>query len=666
MGQSRNHRACSRTTLGFVVLLLVPLGPSKAMAQDDSVTAGCQDLAGADRSVIELKTMMQPGPSDDSRRFAIVIGNDYPGQKLPDGKYQRASDAVPVLKNGSNDAKAMANIFRSHQFWTACFLNVTANVNEAILTAALDIGDKKTNGLTLYYFAGHGFALGEQTYSVGDGAKLLSAETLVRYSLDVSDIVSFLHSREAPVVAIFDMCREKMIPKTSGAGRALANQPLAGAAPFTIEKGMIIQYSTKPNDIANDMPALKNGLYAKVFLDHMPSAPGLSVEVLLTDKVGTDVAKGLQIGGTWYRQIPTAYAYPQDWSKIALFDVAKSPYLDQAMQKLQVIDGWIDSGSISTMPDIVCKFIADIRVPASTSPEHPTGAHFSATEVLQYIDRLQVKMTGAGYSCQQIEAKAETQPAPDGTEAFTVPPIVHVAAKSVVAKTVGYDANLIKFTDGSIKKGSWLATNSTPFEIGSTSEGRYVVEKTAQADLSVGFTTPVVGSVQVNAKEPAVFSIPINSSNVTPVVTKDQVLFRFGATSPNLDELERTRKDLAILKRSSPDSRLLLILPPVNGDGGLEKARLRTLRVISVLAELNQEGIPLQRIIIPPDTQSQLIKLSSLDQNQMLLKVVVKNQSYLDQLTPDALRSSYHAPLSNSALVMYKYKASIGKLRPLD
>ena len=55
--------------------------------------------------------MMQPGPHDDPRRFAIVIGNDYPGQRLPDGKYQRASDAVPALKNGSNDAKAMANIF---------------------------------------------------------------------------------------------------------------------------------------------------------------------------------------------------------------------------------------------------------------------------------------------------------------------------------------------------------------------------------------------------------------------------------------------------------------------------------------------------------------------------------------------------------------------------
>ncbi len=210
----------------------------------------------------------------------------------------------------------MANIFRNHQFWTACFLNVTANVNEAILTAAIDIGDKKTNGLTLYYFAGHGFALGEQTYSVGDGARLQSAEALVRSSMDVSDIVSFLHSREAPVVAIFDMCREKLIPKTSGAGRALANQPLSGAAPFTVEKGMIIQYSTKPNDIANDMPALKNGLYAKVFVDHMPSAPGLSVEVLLTDKVGTDVAKGLQINGTWYRQIPTAYAYRKTGARL--------------------------------------------------------------------------------------------------------------------------------------------------------------------------------------------------------------------------------------------------------------------------------------------------------------------------------------------------------------
>ncbi len=346
-----------------------------------------------------------------------------------------------------------------------------------------------------------------------------------------------------------------------------------------------------------------------------------------------------------------------------MFDVAKSPYLDQAMQKLQEIEGWIDADSISTMPNIVCGLIAEIRVPASTGPEHPAGAHFSATEVLRYIDRLQSKMTSAGYSCPQVETKAETPTIPEETETFTVPPIVHVATKSAVAKTVGYNSDLVKLAGSSIKKGSWIATNSTPFEIGSTAGG-YVLEKTAQANLSVGYTTPAIGSVQLNAKEPVIFSIPISPTNMAPIFTKDQVLFHFGKASPDLDELERTRSDLSVLKRSSPNSRFLLILPQVNGDGQLEKARIRTLKVISVLAELNQQGIPFQRVIIPPDNQKQLIKLSSLDQDQMLLKVVVKNQSYLDQLAPDALQSSYHAPLSKGALVMYKYKASIGKLLP--
>ncbi len=665
MDQSSNHRAYRRITIAFVALLLAfLLGANEAASQNASVTTGCEDLSGADPSKLELKTMMQPGPHDDPRRFAIVIGNDYPGQRTANGRYQHSNDAVPSLKNGSNDAKAIAAIFRNHQFWTACFLNVTANVNERILNAATEIGDKKTNGLTLYYFAGHGFALEDQTYGVGDGATLESAEALVRSSLNVSDIVSFLHSREAPVVAIFDMCREKLIPQTSGAGRAVANQALPSAVPFSVERGMLIQYSTKPNDFANDMPALKNGLYAKIFLDHMPNAPGLSVEVLLNDKVGTDVAKGLQINGTWYRQVPTAYAYPEDWTKIALFDLAKSPYLDQAMHKLQAIEVWIDGDSISTMANEVCNFIADIRVPVSTSQEHPAVAHFSATQVLQFIDRLQEKMTVAGYPCPQVGPKSAsgTPPIPEGIETFTVPPIVHVATKSALVKTVGYKPNLTKkIADySSIKKGSWIATNSTPLLIGSTSEGNYVLEKKTPTDLSVGYTTPAVGSVQLNAKEPIVFSMPINPVNVAPIFTKDQVLFHFQKASPDLDELERIRSELNALKQSSSDSRFLLILPQVNGDGRLEEARLRTLRVISVLAELNQQGISFQRVIIPPNNQSQLIKLSSLGQDQMLLKAVVQNQSYLNQLTPDALQSSFHAPLSDGALLMYKYKASAG------
>jgi uncharacterized caspase-like protein len=195
--------------LSAIFLLSVVLGYSGEVHSDPRRTPSlCSDLQGSDVLSDALRARMLPIPTDKLRRFAIVIGNDYHGVSGGPNAHHSMPPPVPPLENATNDAKSISALLATYNFHVVCFLNVTSDVNERILTISTTIGDAKINGLTLYYFAGHGFADSDQSYAVGAGATLESPRILESRSLSISDIISFLHSRDAPVVAIFDMCRE--------------------------------------------------------------------------------------------------------------------------------------------------------------------------------------------------------------------------------------------------------------------------------------------------------------------------------------------------------------------------------------------------------------------------------------------------------------------------
>jgi hypothetical protein len=623
-------------TLSLVLALLVFVSlasTQEALGQTPSPTE-CRDLLGLNPSRSDVKSLMLADSDDDLRRLAIIVGNDYLGRHQADGTYQPIPDSVPPLKNPTNDARAIARLLNEYHYKVECFLNVTADVNERILNAATEIGDDKTNGLTIYYFAGHGFAYNDQTYAVGDGATLESIAALERASLPISSIMSFLHSRSTPVIAIFDMCRERLRPEQDEQGRQIA-QDLSPYKPLPSAHGALIQYSTSPTSVANDLPKHSNGLYAMAFLANMPHEPGTPAETFLNDRLGSKLATGIDINGTIYKQVPNVVAYPDDWERIAIFDITNGAYLDNLVHELRDMSLWVDNNDPATLT-AVCQLLIQARDTVSAAPEHPAGAHFSATEVLAMLDALTDKISGKGHTCGKTQASAQPT-------SYTIPPIVYA---STTPTTMTAHTQSGASTERSVSAGTWIVTSASSIVLRQSSQG-LPITYAPTIDLTQFFTpgsvdrvVNVAGKKFVVGRSPAVYSRQAEGTSATLISTADQVLLRFEPGEPDLAQREKTKDQLRTMMKFSANEKFLLIWPELNNEDRLDSIRLKALRVGSVLSLLRSLEVPLDRIIVPRISETELLNLTSLTKDEMLVKGVTQQGGLFQTLNTGALRSS--------------------------
>ena len=93
------------------------------------------------------------------------------------------------------------------------------------------------------------------------------------------------------------MCREKIVPLTDNAGRAVGGEAQKPNVLLPTERGIYIQVSTLPTGYANDLPTQPNGLYARVFLEDLPHEVGTSVDTFLNNRVGTSLRQGVPVDG---------------------------------------------------------------------------------------------------------------------------------------------------------------------------------------------------------------------------------------------------------------------------------------------------------------------------------------------------------------------------------
>jgi hypothetical protein len=626
--QKRSLSVSVPKLLGVFAFLALQAGSNLALADSSNATI-CRDLVGQDPDPTELTQLITAAPGAGTRRIAILIGNDYPGRPKPDGTFERSKYAVPKLANAGRDAASVARLLLTLQFKVACFLNVSAKSHDRIITAATRVGNDATNALTLYYFAGHGFADGTESFAVGDGAEADTLETLRTGSNRQSWLLSGLRSRRAPVIAIFDMCRAPLTFLDTEGNRQLGATPLDGYRRISKEPGILVHYSTSPNEYAADLPGQTNGLYARVFLDQTPNQPGVSAEQLLNDKIGKILADGLQIDGKVYKQFPNLVAFPDDWTKIQIFDASLGSMLDSVMSAMILLESMVENGAAAIA--IACQTSVDIRDQWKAAPD-PVGSHTTVSQLLDRIEKLHQRMKDKGSPCPDILAtRAEAGP-------LVLPPLAHVATTPIILSNAGEFADSFDLA----KVGTWLTTNAVPLFFNLTKTGSFTASDHAAVQLNSAFVPS--SKVTITPSTSDVYFTPIDGRNAKLVDTKDQVVARFKQGTADIVDPDKINSTIKNLKGSKLSSKLVVLLLPQNKPqerNYLDRLRLKSVRIVSLLKQIVKAGISYDRILIPSTDQDSPISISTIQQDEILVKFVGGPTPSFETLSVDSMKPSF-------------------------
>lgn len=191
-------------------------------------------------------------------RSALVIGNStYVG--------------VP-LRNPMNDANAIARRLSALGFDVTLRLNVKKDDLKVVIREfGLEL--KKTGGVGLFYYAGHGIQLNGENYLVPVDAaieKTLDIEVEAVKLQRVLNEMEFANNQMN--IVILDACRDNPYSRMRSGSAGLA--PIYGAP-----VGTFIAYATSPGQAASDGDG-EHGLYTQELLNALDRSEGLKIEDL--------------------------------------------------------------------------------------------------------------------------------------------------------------------------------------------------------------------------------------------------------------------------------------------------------------------------------------------------------------------------------------------------
>ncbi len=241
-----------------------------------------QQLAEERRRLEEEKRRLQQNnqrdnaaiPTDNRRRFALVIGN---------ANYS----SLPKLQNAINDARAMTQALRSTGFSVATHENLDlTGMQNAVRNFGEQLGK---NDVGLIFFAGHGVQVKGKNYLVPVRENIKKSFEVPSNALDVDLVLATLENVKNDLnIVVLDACRSPFPGESRGASRGLA----------TLEagKGIFVAFSTSPGKEASD-GSDANSPYTKN-LSRLLTEKGLSLE-----KVFKEVRKAV-VSETNGEQIP--------------------------------------------------------------------------------------------------------------------------------------------------------------------------------------------------------------------------------------------------------------------------------------------------------------------------------------------------------------------------
>lgn len=192
-----------------------------------------------------------------SERFALVVGNSA---------YKEAP-----LKNPVNDASDIASVLAKCGFQVTLELDVSL---KEMKTAVTRFGEKlrKSGGVGLFYYAGHGMQLKGRNYLIPIGNKIHSASDVEFETLNASRILGKMADADNKLnIVILDACRNNPFARSF---RSISS----GLAQMDAPKGTLIAYATAPGSVAADGEG-RNGIFTKYLLENMQKS-GLLIEMV--------------------------------------------------------------------------------------------------------------------------------------------------------------------------------------------------------------------------------------------------------------------------------------------------------------------------------------------------------------------------------------------------
>ena len=223
-----------------------------------------------------LVALMAVLPAHAERRVALVIGNS---------NYKNTVE----LTNPSNDATDMAAALRSLGFEVIAGTNMDRRDTEDALQRFARLAHGAD--AALFFYAGHGMQFRGRNYLMPVDAKLQD-EISPRYEMtSLDDVKEALQASAGVKIMILDACRDN--PLAEHLSRSIASKTrdvpvVQGFTPFAPDDGMLVEYSTQPNQVAADGGS-HNSPFTTALLAHVRE-PGLEVGTMFR-RVGNDVYK---------------------------------------------------------------------------------------------------------------------------------------------------------------------------------------------------------------------------------------------------------------------------------------------------------------------------------------------------------------------------------------
>jgi invasion protein IalB len=205
------------------------------------------------------------------RRVALVVGNS-------------AYKYMPTLPNPRNDAVDIESALKNLGFETV----LATDLDRAGMNAAIDRFSRLLAGATvaMVYYSGHGMQFAGKNYLLPTDANLETAADVNRFRLlPVDDLIEVLGAASGLQLVVLDACRNNPVErdfKNKIASAAGGNRDVSSTRGFSridARSGLIITYSTAPNDVAADGSG-RNSPFTKAFLNNI-ALPDVDIRQLL-------------------------------------------------------------------------------------------------------------------------------------------------------------------------------------------------------------------------------------------------------------------------------------------------------------------------------------------------------------------------------------------------
>lgn len=187
-------------------------------------------------------------------RIALLIGNSA---------YARSP-----LANAVNDVRLMEGALRRAGFHVIKGEDATRRDMRRLIR---DFGERlrRSGGVGLFYFAGHGVQVRGVNYLVPVDADIRAEDEVAYDAVDAQSVLDKMESARNRVnLLILDACRDNPFSRSRSTS--------AGLATMTAPSGSLVAYATAPGSVASD-GAGSNGLYTRHLASTLLS-PGLPLE----------------------------------------------------------------------------------------------------------------------------------------------------------------------------------------------------------------------------------------------------------------------------------------------------------------------------------------------------------------------------------------------------